>query len=109
MNILRQGDVLLIPLAATEQLPADAKLVPREKGGVVLAHGEVTGHAHQFHARSGVHLLQPKGKPERFLRVVGGAKALTHEEHTKIEVPAGDYRVLIQTEYTPEELRQVAD
>lgn len=109
MNIFRQGDVLLIALGATEQLPADAKLVPREHGGVVLAHGEVTGHAHQMRARTGVHLLQPKGKPERYLKVVGGTKALTHEEHKTIEVPAGDYRVLIQTEYTPTELRQVAD
>lgn len=107
MNIYRQGDVCLIEMA--EQLPADAKLVPQEGGAVILAHGEVTGHAHAFRAPRNVALYQPKGKPDRFLRIVKSPQALTHEEHTTIEVPAGDYRVMIQTEYTPTELRQVQD
>ena len=41
--MFRQGDVLIIPIA---NLPAKLQKVPRENGRAVLAHGEVTGHAH---------------------------------------------------------------
>lgn len=43
---LRQGDVLLARIGGTDALPKDAKAVTRDKGRVVLAYGEVTGHAH---------------------------------------------------------------
>ena len=42
----RQGDVGLIPVAS---LPDGAKKVPRDKGRIVLAYGEVTGHAHAIY------------------------------------------------------------
>ena len=40
---IRQGDVLLVPVAS---LPAGCVEVPNDKGRIVLAYGEVTGHAH---------------------------------------------------------------
>jgi hypothetical protein len=42
-NTIRQGDVLLTPVAS---LPAGCQAVPLDKGRIVLAYGEVTGHAH---------------------------------------------------------------
>jgi hypothetical protein len=42
----RQGDVLILETAAA---PTDAVEVPRDKGRIVLAYGEVTGHAHAIH------------------------------------------------------------
>lgn len=41
--ILRQGDVLLTPV---KSLPQGCTEVPLDKGRIVLAYGEVTGHAH---------------------------------------------------------------
>jgi hypothetical protein len=43
---IRQGDVYLQPIAA---LPAGEAKEIREPGRVVLAHGEVTGHAHAIY------------------------------------------------------------
>jgi len=50
----RQGDVLLVPVA---QIPDGARRVKRERGRVVLAWGEVTGHAHAI-ASSAATLLR---------------------------------------------------
>ena len=36
-----------------------------------------------------------------FLRAPKGGCAVIHQEHARIELPAGDYRVWIQREYQP--------
>jgi hypothetical protein len=67
---------------------------------VVLAYGEVTGHAHAI-ADSGAALL--RHEDNQYLRVTAaGGVGLTHEEHDTIVVPRGDYRVVRQREYAPE-------
>ena len=99
MNMLRQGDVLLIQV---DSIPQDAQ---REKGPIILAHGEATGHAHKIKLKS-ARIFQKEG--QRFLRVPTQA-LLEHEEHTNLYVPAGDYEVIIQREYSPEAIRNVAD
>lgn len=40
---IRQGDVLLVPVS---RLPEGCTEVPNDRGRIVLAYGEVTGHAH---------------------------------------------------------------
>src|SRR5262245_43414882 len=102
----RQGDVMIV---AVDQIPADAKEVPRDKRGVVLAEGEVTGHAHRIPSRHAS--LYRSESDARFMRVMGPAPvALNHEEHTTINIPPGNYRVTIHREYQPGELpRQVMD
>ncbi len=65
MNIVRQGDVLL---AKIEKLPKDAIEIKTEESRVVLAYGEVTGHAHAFYDVSKVKLWSAGA--ERFLQVV---------------------------------------
>ncbi len=42
------------------------------------------------------------------LRIEGGA-TFVHEEHGPVTLPPGDYEVTIQREYSPEEIRNVAD
>lgn len=103
----RQGDVLLVRVDA---LPPDAAACKVE-GDVILAYGEVTGHAHRLapatvkpFAKGGV--WSPTA--ERFIQALEGAQ-LTHEEHATIPLPAGVYRVVQQREYSPEEIRNVAD
>lgn len=101
---IRQGDVLLVPVAA---LPASAKPVKREAdGAVVLAWGEVTGHRHAI-ADPGVSLYE-----DGATRYIMAAKSapLVHEEHGTVKVPPGVHRVQIHDEWTDElEPRQVLD
>jgi hypothetical protein len=104
--LYRQGDVLI---ARIDEVPEDLERAPRDKGRVILAYGEVTGHAHAV--RGEVELLTPADAAEmdaRFLRVVSEA-LVVHEEHDTIVLPAGEYRVTRQREYSPKEIRQVAD
>lgn len=100
---VRQGDVLLIDV---DSMPNDAER-SKEKGRVVLAYGEVTGHAHAIYDKGASlhHVPQNRGT---FLKLVKTV-ALSHEEHTKIPLDKGVKRVIRQTEYTPSELIQVAD
>lgn len=101
MRPLRQGDVLLLPI---KSIPTGANdITPKDR--IVLAYGEVTGHAHAI-ARGGVALLERGGS--RFLDVKE-ATHLRHEEHAEIPLPPGGYQVITQVEYTPEALRNVAD
>ena len=107
MRMYRQGDCLLIQV---EEIPADATPCVIE-GDVILAYGEVTGHAHRLEAGT-VKALAKGGvwspSAERFIQALDGAM-LKHEEHGAIEIPPGNYRVIQQREYHPTELRNVAD
>jgi hypothetical protein len=112
----RQGDVLLIK---TDSIPADAKPVARDQyDRVVLANGEITGHAHVMHAK-GVcgfstldnadleYLLVDCGGSGETLNheLVGGAKA----DHDPEQIPDGKYEVPDQVEYTPLKVERVTD
>jgi len=94
---LRQGDVLLVPVAT---FPETARPLPRTGGRVVLAEGEVTGHAHAIRAAGAILLAD---RDDRYLRVAAPV-TLDHEEHGAIEVAPGTYRVVIQREYVPPEI-----
>jgi hypothetical protein len=102
---IRQGDVLLIEVSS---VPAGAKDVTPE-GDVILAYGEVTGHAHR--------ITQTKDAPkvrvwdangERFIQRVTDA-ALTHEEHSAAVIERPIYRQVWQVEERGEVVRNVAD
>lgn len=54
----RQGDVALERI---QQFPANLQPVPLEEGRVVLAHGEVTGHAHTFTAQDAQKFTDKQG------------------------------------------------
>lgn len=120
--IIRQGDVLLTPAKA---LPAGCVEVPLDKGRIVLAYGEVTGHAHAI-ADHGLRQISPGAAAEiaeaaicraRLWRAPNGERFLevrepvhlTHEEHSTHVIPSGLYQVPQQVEYAPAELRRVAD
>lgn len=104
-TMYRQGDVLLI---AATRCGANAEPVARENGRVVLAHGEATGHAHAL-VDDHVTLGEVPTTKRRYLRIVKKPAALLHEEHAPIELPPGMYEVRRQREYSPEEIRTVAD
>ena len=99
MKLFRHGDVLLKEVSK--------KTVKGEKlDHLVLAEGEVTGHSHRI--TEGNAALYRNGE-QTFLRVVSKCGLLTHEEHHQLEIPQGDYEVIIQREYTPDGWRAVAD
>lgn len=102
----RQGDVLIVPVKA---LPKNLEPVDREQGRVVLAHGEVTGHAHAIKDQKAALFRDPK-LAAIFMNVsADGPVALEHEEHATIHIPPGNYQVIRQREYSPEAIRNVAD
>lgn len=118
-QIYRQGDVLIRAVADSE-VPAELKPVERDKGRVVLAYGEVTGHAHAIRHNNAHLFVETKAeKPRTFLRVVkpegklhtdkNSYALLRHEEHAPVKLAPGAYEIVHQREYHPEEIRNVAD
>ena len=99
---IRQGDVLLMPV--NEKIPADAKITSR----VVLAEGEITGHAHVLEAERVITW-------EDFVVVDGDTPgALKHEDHDPNPVyvvePGQVYRVIRQRQFNlSEQWEQVQD
>ncbi len=109
--IFRQGDVLVQRVATLPRVGRDLA----EQGRVILAHGEVTGHAHQVVPENTTDLATP---PAAFFEQPDGTRvlfvdrpcSLVHQEHAPIQLLPGVYRVVRQREYVAEDLnRSVAD
>jgi hypothetical protein len=69
----------------------------------------VTGHAHAIKAESAALFRDPKLMAVFLTVGADGAVALEHEEHDTIRLPPGNYQVIRQREYSPDEIRNVAD
>ena len=82
----RQGDVYLVEIDA---IPAGAK----QKDNI-LALGEITGHSHTI---EGAEVYLKDGN--QFVVVKQKEAMITHQEHKQIQVPKGNYAVVIQREY----------
>lgn len=97
----RQGDVLICPIV---KIPAQ---VTEEKveGPIVLAYGEVTGHSHALWGRA--RMFRDSGGG--FFVSIAAPAEVKHEEHATVHLPAGDYEIIRQREYSPEAIRNVAD
>lgn len=150
----RQGDVLIERI---DKIPSGLKKQKPENGRIILAHGEVTGHAHAFSPEQCEKFIDTEGREYfhltgipirgrfpvvRFeknqiavdmpqgrtvfsrgdvsvegtkIKVVGDFAILTHDEHTYEAIPAGFYKGggangrVRQREYSPSEIRNVAD
>lgn len=100
----RQGDVFI---EVCDTIPKEAKRL--KKGHVnynILAHGEVTGHAHRLPTIAPVEMYEHDGT--LYLKVLEDVD-VTHEEHGTIPLPPGNYSTRIQREYTPEAIVNVRD
>jgi hypothetical protein len=96
--MFRQGDILLVPILE-EDLPQALVPVARDgRGKLVLALGEVTGHAHAVRATDADLVADATELDRRYLRIAADAM-LTHEEHGPIPLPPGLYQVVRQREY----------
>ncbi|MFD7498755.1 MULTISPECIES: hypothetical protein [Streptomyces] len=106
----RQGDVLIVSLdeSAVPAHLVDAPGEPRDgKGRMVLALGEVTGHAHAVQGPG--RLMREAGAFGPMLLHLPEGGRVVHEEHAAIPLSKGWYRVVRQREYTPGAVRIVAD
>jgi hypothetical protein len=132
-TIIRQGDVLLIPVKA---LPKGCTHIEPEGGRrFVLAHGEVTGHAHAIYeftpdeqaeqelaraAEIGSAALE-RARSRRTAQMwaspdgewyleVRETSTMRHEEHSAPQIPPGIYHCPVQVEAGPDNMnRLVAD
>lgn len=138
MNIkphqIRQGDVYLLPV---KSLPEGCKAIEPEKGlRFVLAHGEVTGHAHAIYdfgqdaeaerllteranemAETAIAVAKAKRTVQMWASPDGewylevkAPSVMRHEEHSAPTIPAGIYHCPVQVESNSSNmLRIVAD
>lgn len=107
-QMFRQGDVLL---RRVDAMPVGVQPEKTDNGRVVLAYGEVTGHAHAIactEAKS-FSMADAAGAVRRFLDVASGGAVLKHEEHSALPLPPGVYEIVQQREYFPDAIRNVAD
>jgi hypothetical protein len=99
--MFRQGDVLVLRVEGDAGELGERVAEPRDDGRVVLAYGEVTGHAHAIVDEAAT--LWRLAGDDRLLLVGGDtAVALRHEEHATIMVPPGAYVVRRQREFAPD-------
>lgn len=103
-EMYRQGDVLLVRIE--DELPESAEKATANENRVVLAYGEVTGHAHAIALSQATLFVDGDS---RFLKVAESGADLVHEEHSTIHLEPGVYRVVQQREYIPNSSRTVLD
>ena len=90
----RQGDVLL---TRVEALPGICAEIPASDGKIVIAYGEMTGHAHAMPATD-ARLLDYRGG--MYVEVMGkDAQPIFHEEHETLLLEPGLYSVRIQRQH----------
>lgn len=101
--IFRQGDVLF----KQARIPA-GKRTARKSGHIL--EGEATGHIHRVaEADLDVADVLEHENGQLYLSVTERGISIVHEEHKSIDLPVGDWEIVRQREYSPEEIRNVAD
>lgn len=107
-TLYRQGDILIRRI---EGVPTTAKAQPTANS-LTIALGEVTGHAHVLvaPAGSGIQAIAPyRDETDTLFFSLMADAFLRHDEHATIALPPGEYQVVRQREYSPEEIHTVAD
>lgn len=102
-QIYRQGDVLIERVRSLPKQLTKAKPIA---GRIILAHGEATGHHHSLDADAADWWKDEAGT--QFVEVREQTEVV-HQEHGPIPLVPGRYRVRRQREYSPAEIRNVAD
>ena len=102
-NMIRQGDVLLIPV---NSIPQEAINLPTPKK-ITLAEGEASGHSHTITAPKN-RIRQFAKNSELYLEVLEPV-TLIHQEHAPATINPGMYLVRRQMEFWLDEVRQVLD
>ena len=101
MKQYRQGDVLFTEV---KSVPKRCKI---RKNGHILE-GEATGHIHRIADLDAAEVLESGEQLYLSVNAEGGVSIL-HEDHRTLELPAGNYEIMRQREYSPETIRNVRD
>lgn len=101
-NIYRHGDVIL---RQVKSVPTDA--IEKQRGNVVLAEGEITGHCHRIESPAAALLEREMA---RYL-VLSDTCQLRHEEHKALQIGPGCYEIIIEREwdYIEQHRKKVVD
>lgn len=99
--IIRQGDVCLVKTDAVIK----GKTKKYENGKSIIAYGEQSGHAHALLERE-ANIIESDNIDQVDVKTVA---PLTHQEHSALVLLPGKYDRPLQMEYTPEDLKIVAD
>jgi len=100
MKMYRQGDLLFKEVKA---IPEGGKV---RKSGHILE-GEATGHIHRLAELEQAEVLEVGDG--LFVSVGENGVSIVHEDHKTIELPPGNFEVIRQREYAPDEIRNVCD
>lgn len=103
----QQGDVLIFPIQDLEKRKKTKKVISND---IILAEGEVTGHAHRIKKNEYVEVYEDVETKCLLLRLLE-PQVLKHEEHKEIICPIGDYEIrkVIEYDHFLEEAREVKD
>jgi hypothetical protein len=88
--LIQQGDVLF---EKVKEIPEGLD----KSNSNILAEGEATGHAHTIDLSSADVYCDEKGT--LYVNVVGESAVVDHQEHKKVSLPKGSYRVKRVMEY----------
>ena len=97
----RQGDVLITETNRKTKPPGDKQ----PPGPITVAHGEATGHHHTIECDQADWW---KGDGVQVVDLAAPG-TLTHQEHGPIPLKARRHTIRRQSEYSPQEIRRVAD
>lgn len=106
MNYLQQGDVLMKRI---DKVPDGERTHDKQTRSKILAYGEVTGHCHAIDDEADAAQVF-RVNTELFM-IIAKAVSLKHEEHNRITVPPGTYKIDIvrEADHLSGVVRRVAD
>jgi len=112
-NQAAQGDLYIRRI---DVIPPNAKPMKADNGNFIVAHSE-TGHHHVIAERPGVQVFVTDDPMVSYLQVIDATEQtealLEHlrgyDTHETIKIPAGNFELRRQREYTPEGWRRVED
>lgn len=102
--MIRQGDVLFIPVPAVPETTPEKPAKLRETG--IIQEGEVTGHHHKLAVLDDAEVLEipsnswQEPAPKLYVKVGENGVSIVHEEHSTVKLaPNTTYHVHIAREF----------
>lgn len=108
VNFYRQGDILLKRQYNNFEILDNTNISKVEDQDNIIAHGE-SGNQHRMNQQ--VIIFEDRKTKDRFVQVLSTQTELVHQEHKKIQIPQGIYKIRREREYNAFEqsIRQVQD